>query len=73
MFRKTKVCSAALLALGGTVILGFNPAFGQTQQLDRVEVTGSSVKRIDAESSLPVQILRKADIERSGVTSTVDL
>jgi iron complex outermembrane receptor protein len=48
------------------------PAFGQ-QQLDRVEVTGSSIRRIDAESALPVQVLKREDIERSGVTSTVDL
>ena len=72
MFRRTKVCSAALIALGGTLSLGSVPAFGQ-QTLDRVEITGSSVRRIDAESALPVQILKREDIERSGATSTVDL
>jgi iron complex outermembrane receptor protein len=39
----------------------------------RVEVTGSAVRRIDAESALPVQVLTRTDIERSGATTVVDL
>ncbi|MEF7615834.1 TonB-dependent receptor [Aquincola sp. MAHUQ-54] len=39
----------------------------------RVEVTGSAVRRIDAETALPVQILHRADIERSGATSLAEL
>ena len=35
----------------------------------RVEITGSSIKRIAAESSLPVTTITKEDIARSGVTS----
>ena len=56
MFRRTKVCSAVLVAFGGTLALGAAPAFGQ-QTLDRVEITGSSIKRIDVEGALPVQII----------------
>lgn len=40
---------------------------------ERVEITGSSIKRIDAETALPVQILKREDIERTGATSTEDL
>ena len=40
---------------------------------ERVEVTGSSIKRIDAETALPVQILKREDIERTGATSTEEL
>ncbi|HJW10439.1 MAG TPA: TonB-dependent receptor plug domain-containing protein, partial [Albitalea sp.] len=72
MFRKTKVCTGLMLAFGGTLALGTAPAFGQ-QQLERVEITGSSIRRIDAETALPVQVLKKADIERTGATSVVDL
>lgn len=72
MFRKTKICKGLLLAFGGTLALGALPAFGQ-QQLERVEITGSSVRRIDGESALPVTVLKKEDIQRSGATSTVDL
>jgi iron complex outermembrane recepter protein len=72
MFKRTKVCSAVLVAFGGTLALGAAPAFGQ-QTLDRVEITGSSIKRIDVEGSLPVQTVTREDIERSGVTSTEQL
>src|SRR5688572_26341959 len=71
MFRRTKVSTGALMALG-VLAMASAPVFGQ-QQLEKVEITGSSIRRIDAESALPVQILRKEDIARSGATSTTDL
>jgi iron complex outermembrane receptor protein len=54
------------------------PVGGATDDADaakmqKVEVTGSSIKRIDGETALPVQIVSRADIERSGATSTEDL
>lgn len=42
------------------------------QPLERVEITGSSLRRIDAEAALPVQVYRRADIERSGVGSVAE-
>ena len=71
MFKKSKICSAALLALGSGVALLSPIAFAQT--VERVEITGSSIKRIVAEGALPVQVLRREDIVRSGATSTTDL
>src|SRR5262249_24717425 len=44
-----------------------------TAELPRVEVVGSHVPRIDGETALPVQIIRREEIERSGVTSVEDL
>ncbi|HEV7912869.1 MAG TPA: TonB-dependent receptor [Albitalea sp.] len=41
--------------------------------MERVEITGSSVRRIDAETALPVQVLKRVDIERTGATTVVDL
>ena len=43
------------------------------QKVDKIEVTGSSIKRVDAESALPVTVVTRADIEKSGVQSTEDL
>lgn len=71
MFRKTKVCSGLMLAFGGSLMLGALPAYAQ-QQLERVEITGSSIKRVTAEGALPVQTFSQADIKRSGVTSVTD-
>jgi len=72
MFRKTKVCSGLMLAFGGSLALGALPAYAQ-QQLERVEITGSSIKRIDAETALPVTIVTREEISRSGVASTEQL
>jgi iron complex outermembrane receptor protein len=41
--------------------------------LPRVIVTGSQVPRVDAESALPVQILTRQEIERSGALSVEEL
>ncbi len=47
------------------------PALAQTAQ--RVEITGSAIKRIDAELALPVQIITRADIDKAGVTTAAEL
>ncbi len=72
MFKRTKVCSALMVAFGGSLTLSSALTFAQ-QQLERVEITGSSIKRIDAETALPVQIITRGDIERSGVINVEQL
>jgi iron complex outermembrane receptor protein len=69
MFRKTNVSVAVMLAVGGAFTM---PAVAQDTP-QRVEVTGSAIKRVDAEGALPVQIIRREEIERSGATSVTDL
>ncbi len=69
MFKKTKVSTAVLTGLGSLLVLGATPAFGQ-QSLERVEITGSSIKRTVAnEGALPITILKIDDLRESGVTS----
>ncbi|WP_017878620.1 TonB-dependent receptor domain-containing protein [Janthinobacterium sp. CG3] len=41
--------------------------------IQRVEITGSSIKRIAAEGALPVTVVNAAAIKASGVTSAADL
>ena len=43
------------------------------QKVERIEVTGSNIKRIDGESALPITIYRREDIEKTGVTNAADL
>jgi iron complex outermembrane receptor protein len=43
------------------------------QPIARVEVTGSSIKRADVEGALPVQMVSRDDIKRSGATNTAEL
>ena len=39
----------------------------------RVEVTGSNIKRIEGEGALPVQIITRNEIERSGSTNAMEI
>ncbi|WP_374562930.1 TonB-dependent receptor [Ideonella sp.] len=39
----------------------------------RVEITGSSIKRIEAETALPVQVIRREEIQSSGATNVEQL
>lgn len=45
----------------------------ESEATERVTVTGSSIKRIAVEGALPVQVLSRQDIERSGATTTTEL
>jgi iron complex outermembrane recepter protein len=71
MFKKSKVSSGVLVALGGTLLMGAMPSWAQTTE--RIEITGSAIKRLDAEGSLPVQLITREQIARSGVQSTEEL
>src|SRR6476661_5602231 len=41
--------------------------------LDRIEVTGSRIKRAEVEGALPVTVITRKDIEVSGKTTVADL
>lgn len=41
--------------------------------LERVEVTGSRIKRLDAETSSAIQVITREDIERSGAVTASDV
>ena len=65
MFKKTKLCTGLVMAFG---VLGSATA-QQAQQLERVTVTGSNIKRTDTETASPVQVITRQDIERTGKQS----
>ena len=60
------------VVLGWSLLLSSATA-QEVRPLEKVVVTGSSIKRTDAETALPVQILRREDIERIGATTTEEL
>ncbi len=43
------------------------------RKLERVEVTGSAIKRLADEGALPVQVLTRQDIIKAGVTTAAEL
>jgi iron complex outermembrane recepter protein len=49
------------------------PALAQETTTQRIEITGSSIKRIDAETAVPVQVITRQDIQKSGATNVEQL
>ncbi len=64
----SQVGQAALLAA-----LASGAALAQETKLERIEITGSSIKRIDGETALPVQTIKREDIDKSGVTTAAEI
>ncbi|MEO8385298.1 MAG: TonB-dependent receptor [Betaproteobacteria bacterium] len=74
MFPPKKI-AAALIAIGvGSAGISF-VAHAQTpaQKVDKIEVTGSNIKRVDSESPSPIQIITRDDIQKSGTTTVAEL
>ena len=67
--RRTSL-AAAVQAFGALIIAA--PAV-HAQDTQRIEITGSSIKRIDAETALPVQVMTRQDIQKSGATNVEQL
>lgn len=83
MIKKTLLSrSMQLMFVPASLVFLSQSAFSQqitdgagadAAQVQRVEITGSSIKRIQKEGALPVQVLTQEDIKRSGATSATDL
>lgn len=68
MFKRTEVSRAALTAIGATLIAAVVPASAQEAQ--RIEITGSAIRRTVAdEGALPLTVLKAEDLRATGVTS----
>jgi iron complex outermembrane receptor protein len=73
MFSKTHKATAirvAVIAAIGAITMS---AQAQNTQLERIEVTGSSIKRISSEGALPVQIITAEQIRATGASNLQDV
>jgi iron complex outermembrane receptor protein len=64
---------AQLIAMIGAVSPAVAQVIDSTQPIQRVEVTGSSIKRVAKEGALPIQVITFDQLEKQGVTSAEDL
>ncbi len=80
--KTSKLRDAIKFALAVGAIAGTGSAFAQdpaatseteTTELDRIEVTGSRIKRADVETSQPIFSLNREDIQAQGLTSVGDV
>ncbi len=49
------------------------PAPDESVKIQKVEITGSSIKRLASETALPIQTIRREDIEKAGATTAAEL
>jgi iron complex outermembrane recepter protein len=73
-FRQTVVVRAAIAALCGTAsMMVVHDAVAQNAPaLQRVEITGSNIRRTDTETASPVQVITKQEIDQSGKSTVAE-
>ena len=76
MMMETVISRSLRLMFSGSVALigaGLLTQSAYAQQADapiqRVEITGSAIKRIDAETSVPVTVVKVDDLKKQGITT----
>jgi len=65
--------SAASLATGNAFAQESGSTESEAKTLDRIEVTGSRIKRADLEGAVPVTVIDRAAIDASGRVSVADV
>ena len=78
MMKETVLSRSMRLMFSGSVVMGLGmiamPALAQeAAATQRVEVTGSNIRRAQAETASAVQVLSRTDIEKSGKASVAEL
>jgi iron complex outermembrane recepter protein len=74
MFKRTRFGAAALAAICGSFVA--MPVFAQgnpPQQLQRIEITGSNIKRTSREGSSPLDVITAKEIAASGAKTVLEL
>jgi iron complex outermembrane recepter protein len=74
-FRKTAVARALITALCGTgAMMASQVTLAQSStSLQRVEITGSAIKRVDAETAVPVTVIKVEELRQQGYTTVEDI
>jgi iron complex outermembrane receptor protein len=74
-FQRKQVALACMVATGAiaSVALDVQAQAPAPQGTMRVEVTGTNIRRVDAETASPVQVLTAEDLQASGYTSLQDV
>src|SRR5438067_8656117 len=72
---ETVLSRSLRLMFSGSVAVGLSLAAHAalaketTGPIQRVEITGSAIKRIDAETAVPVTVLKMDDLKKQGITT----
>ncbi|MBH9551716.1 TonB-dependent receptor plug domain-containing protein [Inhella gelatinilytica] len=69
MLKRNSVAVAAALLVSSLAVTAQE---SQPQQLERIEVTGSRIKRAESEGALPVTSFKREDLDNSGATTVAE-
>lgn len=72
MLKTSRLSRALALAFGGAALSYIPQALAQ-EALERITITGSSIKRLESETALPVTVVTREQIEKSGATNVEDV
>jgi iron complex outermembrane receptor protein len=66
---------AVVSALAAVGLIASGSAFAQAApaKVEKIEVTGSNIKRVDAETTAPIQVITQEEIRRSGRQTVTEL
>jgi iron complex outermembrane receptor protein len=65
---------APIIGAGVALTVASTPVFAQqAQKIEKIEVTGSNIKRVEGEGPSAIVVLTKEDIDRSGATNAYEL
>jgi iron complex outermembrane receptor protein len=73
MLKEKMGARSVRIALGLLSGLVASTSFAQDKPIQRVEITGSAIKRINSEGALPVQTLSSEAIAKTGATNVAEL
>ncbi|HJU21170.1 MAG TPA: TonB-dependent receptor plug domain-containing protein, partial [Casimicrobiaceae bacterium] len=85
IFQRKKVVAALACVMGAGGALAASGAYAQAQTPDvpsntrppapviKVEVTGTNIKRVEGEGALPVTVITREEIEKTGATTPMEL
>jgi len=73
-FQRKKVATALAYMLGASGAMSLSAAYAQSSSPDiRVEVTGTNIRRVEGEGALPVTVITREEINRTGAQNAYDL
>ncbi len=79
LFKVKPMVHGLALAFGGLAVVGTTahaqptPPAQTQQQLERITITGSNIRRTDLEAVAPVEIITREQIERTGQPTVADV
>jgi len=71
--RKGLLPAAILAAVAPTITFAQEQSASGTTELDRIQVTGSRIRKVDVENAQPIQTISRTEIENQGFQSVGDI